>query len=377
MIAEYIKAFLFIFMAEMGDKTQILAMTFSTQYKVRKVLLGVFIGSLLNHGIAIALGTYLGNVIPLNNVQIIAGGLFILFGIWSLWDTDDDEDEEGIKKAFGPVLTVSLAFFIGELGDKTQLTAMTLATEGSFPVFILLGTVTGMIVTSGFGIFIGRKLGEKIPELWIKLSSSFVFMFFGTLKLFQTLPENYLTPINIGIFFIGLFLTVFLLGRRLVINARTEISAFKEVAITLYNQTHRVKEAVDEICLGENHCGMCRGTGCLVGFIRRALREALENEKYILDSEWDTLPKQGDKNFDENKVIAAMGMILSYYRDQGIDKNENHVINKARKAMERILFNREIDFYGDVNNYLMKIKKQGKEIYKKILIAEENIKNMD
>ncbi|MBS4537680.1 TMEM165/GDT1 family protein [Clostridium sp. D2Q-11] len=376
MISEYIKAFLFIFMAEMGDKTQILAMTFATQYSVSKVLLGVFIGSLLNHGIAIALGAYLGNMIPLNNVQIIAGLLFILFGIWGLWDIDDEEDE-GIKKGLGPILTVSLAFFIGELGDKTQLTAMTLATEASFPSLILLGTVTGMIITSGFGIFIGRKLGEKIPELWIKLSSSLVFIFFGTLKLFQTLPQTYLTPINIGIFFIGLLSLIFVLSRRLVASSRLATSSYKEVAITLYNQTHKVKEAIDDICLGENHCGMCTGTGCLIGFIRRALKQALENEKYILDNEWHTLPKQGDKNFDQNKVIAAMGMMLAYYREHGIDKNQNHVINKARKAMEKILFKNEISFNGELENYLINVQKEDRKIYKKIIIAEENIKNID
>lgn len=377
MIGEYIRAFLFIFMAEMGDKTQILAMTFATQYNVGKVLLGVFIGSLLNHGIAIALGSYLGNMIPLNNVQIIAGVLFVLFGIWGLWDINDEDKEESTKRNIGPVLTVSLAFFIGELGDKTQLTAMTLATDAISPVFILFGTVTGMIVTSGLGIFVGRKLGEKIPEIWIKISSSFIFMFFGILKLFQTLPQVYLTPLNIVVFFIGMGFMVSILLRKLIISSRSTTSSFKEVAITLYNQTNKIREAIDDICLGENHCGGCSDTGCLIGFIKRALREALENEKYILDDEWDSLPNIGDKYFDRNKVIAAMGMIISYYRDQGIDEDQNHVINKSRKAMERILFENEISFNGELEDYLINIQTEDRKIYKKIMIADKNIKNID
>ncbi|MBS4534058.1 TMEM165/GDT1 family protein [Clostridium sp. D2Q-14] len=377
MLGEYIKAFLFIFMAEMGDKTQILAMTFATQYKVKKVLLGVFIGSFLNHGIAIVLGSYLGGMIPINNVQIIAGILFIFFGIWGLWDIKDEDEEDSIGKGMGPILTVSLAFFVGELGDKTQLTAMTLATDAIYPLFILLGTVSGMIVTSGFGIFIGKKLGEKIPEIWIKISSSFVFIFFGVLKLFQTIPQSYLTSINITIFFIGLFIMIVILLRRLIVVSKSTISSLKELAITLYNQTNKVKKAIDDICLGENHCGGCSEIGCLIGFIRRALQEALENKRYILDEEWNILPNIGNKNFNKDKVIVAMRMILSYYRDQGIDKDENHIINKSRKAMEKILFNHEIEFNEDIEKYLKNIQKKDKEIYKSILIAEEDIRNID
>src|SRR5690606_22932798 len=147
-------------MAEMGDKTQILAMAFATQYQVKKVLMGVFLGSLLNHGIAVALGSYLSSVIPINTIQIIAGISFVGFALWTLKNDDDDEEEGDSKGKFGPVFTVAMAFFIGELGDKTQLTAITLSVDASYPVFILLGTVSGMILTSSLGIYVGSKIGN-------------------------------------------------------------------------------------------------------------------------------------------------------------------------------------------------------------------------
>ena len=113
MIKELIRAFLLVFAAEMGDKTQIIAMTFATQYKVKQVILGIVLGVVFNHGIAIVLGRFVSKVIPLNLIQIIAGIMFVAFGVMSLEDEDDEETQN--KNTFGPVATVALAFFIGEL----------------------------------------------------------------------------------------------------------------------------------------------------------------------------------------------------------------------------------------------------------------------
>ena len=132
MITEFFKSMFLIFMAEMGDKTQILAMAFATQFMIKEVLLGVCLGSLLNHGIAVVLGAYLSHVIPQDAVQIAAGFLFIGFALLSL-KADEEDEEEKAKKDLSPILTVAIAFFIGELGDKTQLTAITLASDATFP----------------------------------------------------------------------------------------------------------------------------------------------------------------------------------------------------------------------------------------------------
>ena len=174
MLQEFIKSLFLIFMAEMGDKTQILAMAFATQFKIPEVLLGVFIGSLLNHGIAVGVGACISTIIPIRTIQIIAGVLFIGFALWTL--AEEEEEENHKRKKFGPVITVAIAFFIGELGDKTQLAAITLSSTANFPIFVLMGTVTGMVFTSTLGIFVGSKIGCKVSKLTMKIISSAVFM---------------------------------------------------------------------------------------------------------------------------------------------------------------------------------------------------------
>ncbi|MGF7058013.1 TMEM165/GDT1 family protein [Brassicibacter mesophilus] len=373
MLGELIRAFFFIFVAEMGDKTQILAMAFATQFKVQKVLLGVLIGSALNHGIAIALGSYLSNVIPMNTVQIVAGILFIGFGLWAL-KSDDEEENNRNKNKFGPVITVALAFFIGELGDKTQLTAMTLATDAKYPLFILFGTVLGMIATSGIGIFVGSKIGEKVPESAIKITSSAVFLFFGTLKLFQTLPDQYLTSTNIILFFAVLLTIVYILLRPILAARKAEKrSPLKEVAATLYEQTHQLKEAVDNICLGESVCGSCEGKKCLIGFTRRALASATNEGVYILPNEWEELPKYTDKKFDKGKLVEALSMTIAHYIKYGFEEDKNYVVNKTREALETLVFGEIVPFDGDIKKYFKLIKRKNEIIGEKIINRVEEI----
>lgn len=235
MLKEMIKAFLLIFAAEMGDKTQIIAMTFATQYKVREVILGVIFGVLLNHGIAIILGSFLSKVVPMSLIQIFAGALFVIFGLMALNDGETEELDN--NKGMSPILTVALAFFIGELGDKTQLTAMTLSSEASYPLLILIGTTLGMVATSSMGIFIGSKIGDKIPDTAVKIVSSFVFIFFGTLKLFNSIPKQYITIINAVLYFIGLFVIEVFLIRNLLNKRKKGQSPVKKAASILYEQT--------------------------------------------------------------------------------------------------------------------------------------------
>jgi len=375
MFNELVKAFLFIFIAEMGDKTQILAMTFATKFKVQKVLLGVLIGSALNHGLAIAFGAYLSNLIPINTIQMIAGISFIFFGLWSLKKEDDEEEKETSKK-FGPVLTVALAFFIGELGDKTQLTAMTLATGGQFPIFILFGTVLGMIATSGIGIFVGSKVGEKIPELAITLISSGVFLFFGILKLFQTVPKEYLTSLNIVIFFTILVFIVYILLKPTIEDRRSgRKTALEEVATALYIQAHEIKEAVDKVCLGEEACGGCEGKKCIIGFTRKALSSAVETAEYILPSEWNELPDYIGKNFEDGKILEALSMTIAHLLKYDGGQDKNYVVNRTREALETLAFGEAAPYIEDGNEYFNMLKKKNKIFANKIIKRVKEINN--
>lgn len=355
MITELIRAFFLIFAAEMGDKTQIIAMTFATQYKVKEVLVGVFLGVFLNHGLAIVLGRYISRLIPMGWIELIAGIMFVIFGLLALKEEEEERGEN--KKGFGPIITVALAFFIGELGDKTQLTAMTLAAEGSYPLFILAGTILGMIATSGLGIFIGSKIGEKIPDIFIKVISSLVFVFFGTLKLYRWLPAEFLSSYYSIIYFIIIISIQTLLIRRLILTRRyVKTSPMKEVAATLYIQTKMLNNMVEGICLGEEECGHCSGDSCIIGYTKNILKNARDKEEYYVEENKDFI-KLIDKDFDKNKVLEALSLIITDYMKYGIVEDEKFIINQVRGYLELILFRKKLEFDGDLDRYLNQIKK--------------------
>lgn len=183
-------AFLFsvgaVTLAEMGDKTQLLAMAFATKYKASKVLIGVFIATVLNHAVAVAVGNYITRFDSAQVwIQGIASLSFIFFGLWTIRG-DKLEGEENRKSKFGAIMTVAIAFFIAELGDKTQLATIALATKfPECPVGILMGTTTGMLVADGIGIIVGVVMCKRIPERTIKLISACAFIFFGFLGSYQ------------------------------------------------------------------------------------------------------------------------------------------------------------------------------------------------
>jgi putative Ca2+/H+ antiporter (TMEM165/GDT1 family) len=353
-------------MAEMGDKTQILALAFATQFGVKEVLLGVFIGSLLNHGLAVIVGTYLSSVIPIDIIQIIAGLSFLGFALWTLKDDDSDEEEETSNK-FGPILTVAIAFFIGELGDKTQLTAITLSVDAINPLFVLMGTVTGMILTSGVGIFVGSRIGNKIPEFTIKILSASIFMFFGLAKLYTAIPKNYLTSWNIIIFLIVLGFIVYLLIRPMIKNKRMgKSTALQEAALTLYNYAQEMKERVDNICLGEDICIKCKGEKCIVGYIKNIINRIDRDDNYLPVDVIDDFSDSLNKGFNEDKVVQGLAIILISLESKIIEK-ENHriAINNIRRLLERILFGKEFT-YNSKESYFQMLRDNNQRLEKKI-----------
>ena len=183
MFEEFLKAFALVFIAEAGDKTQLMLMTLASQYTAAQMLLGIFLGVVVNHGAAVAIGCYLSSRIEGKLIQIFAGFIFVAFGIITI--VFDSEDEKGRNFKFGPVVTTALTFLIGEIGDKTQLTAMTLAMETQHPVLVLAGSVTSMLATGAVGIIIGTALTKYIPSNTMKIISGMVFIIFGLMRFIE------------------------------------------------------------------------------------------------------------------------------------------------------------------------------------------------
>jgi len=343
MIQELLKAFILIFIAEMGDKTQILAMAFATRFPVKKVLLGIFLGSLLNHGLAVIFGSYISNFIPINTIQIVAGFAFVLFSLWTLMSDSDEDEGEKQKSKFGQVVTVALAFFIGELGDKTQLTAITLATDAAYPFVILMGTVLGMIFTGGIGIIIGKKLGGKIPKFTIKIIAASVFMFFGITKLYQTIPSEYLNFQNVSIFIGIIAIAAFIIVRPMIIKRRQgQESVFRRKSRALYNYYNQVEENIDKICLGVGNCGECQGNNCIVGHTKTLIKNGLDESEPTQHEVFAHREETLDKNYDKAQVLESLRLTLELInKDPNNIENEN--IHAIRRNLEMILFGRSIE----------------------------------
>lgn len=350
MIQDLIQSFSLIFIAELGDKTQILAMAFATKYPGKKVLLGIFLGSLLNHGLAVILGSYISNFIPISAIQVLAGLVFIIFAIWSL-KIDDDDEECNAKSKFGIVITVAIAFFIGELGDKTQLTAITLASESIYPIIVLTGTVLGMVATGGLGIFIGKKLNGKVPDIGVKLVAAIIFMIFGIVKLTTSLPTSLLTTSNILVCSLLLSVVVGLMLKPIFVKYQGEIQFFTGIENHKLNNYYKVlSDELEMICLGESKCGVCLQEQCPIGDSKLIV----QNKKSVTNIEPNSYESTKDKSFNYDNVSKSFINVLNYTNIKS--KTNSDVIHRLRRNYELILFNKSID-YTNMDDYILNLKR--------------------
>lgn len=187
----FLTSLVFVVLAEMGDKTQLLAMAFATRYRWQTVMWGVFAATILNHLFAVLVGNYLTQLVPMQYIQIAAAASFILFGLWTIYGDKLDDENKATK--YSPFWTVAIAFFFAEMGDKTQLATVALAAQFNAVIPVWMGTTAGMMVADGIGIIIGIVLGKKIPERVVKWCAAIIFILFGLFGLYESLPQSVLT----------------------------------------------------------------------------------------------------------------------------------------------------------------------------------------
>ncbi len=182
-------SFLLIILAEMGDKTQFLAMSFATRYNAYKVLFAVFLATMASFAITVTIGQLLTTIVPLDVISLAASLSFIGFGLWTLrGEKPKTEDKKATR--FGVVGTVFATFFIAEFGDKTQLTTISLAAQYRNAVSVFIGATLGMLVADGVGIAAGVVLGKHIPQRTIKWVSATIFLIFGLAGIYEVLPSK-------------------------------------------------------------------------------------------------------------------------------------------------------------------------------------------
>jgi Ca2+/H+ antiporter, TMEM165/GDT1 family len=173
-----------IFVAELGDKSQLMAMTFAARYRVRDVLIGITAATAIVHLASVGIGYWVGDAFAEQQhwIAIVAGVAFLGFAAWTLRGDELTEDEAAKARASqgAAILAVGVAFFLAELGDKTMLATITLATqEGWLGTWI--GSTLGMVAADALAIVVGAMLGKKLPENVIKWGAAALFALFGLL----------------------------------------------------------------------------------------------------------------------------------------------------------------------------------------------------
>lgn len=173
-----------IFVAELGDKSQLMAMTFATRYRARDVIIGITVATALVHLASVGIGAAIGTSFEdyQGAISVIAGVAFLGFGAWTLRGDQLTEDEAAkARNSTGmALLAVGTAFFLAELGDKTMLATITLATqEGWLGTWI--GSTVGMVAADALAILAGALLAKKLSEKTIKYGAAALFALFGVI----------------------------------------------------------------------------------------------------------------------------------------------------------------------------------------------------
>jgi putative Ca2+/H+ antiporter (TMEM165/GDT1 family) len=185
----FLKVLITEFIAEMGDKTQLMLVALTSKYKLRDIILGTAAAILVLNGIAVLAGGLVGELIPDWLIKLIAALAFMYFAVTSLKKDDDEEEEAGSGKIGFAPLAVFCTFFVAELGDKTQLTAITFgANEGlSAAVIVWLGCSIGLFAADIIGMLVGYLLKSKTPDNFLNMLAFVIFAIFGVFTLRQGL----------------------------------------------------------------------------------------------------------------------------------------------------------------------------------------------
>lgn len=191
------------FIAEMGDKTQLLLIAMTSRYKVRDIVLGSGVAILILNGLAVLAGGLVAQFVPMWLIRLIAALAFLYFA-WSSLKKEDDEEEnlKEHKAGFAP-FAVACTFFVAELGDKTQLTAITFAANEGLQsgVIVWLACSIGLFAADMLGMVAGYLLKSRIPDGLMNKLAFVIFTIFGFITLREGLSMLIVSPIAVWMIF--------------------------------------------------------------------------------------------------------------------------------------------------------------------------------
>lgn len=175
-----------IALAEIGDKTQLLAFLLAARFKKpAPIILGILIATIFNHGLAGALGSWVTQAVSPEILRWVLGASFIGMAVWTLIPDKIEEEETQIAQKFGVFGATLVTFFLAEMGDKTQLATVFMAAHYQSAILVIIGTTLGMLIADVPAVFIGNKFANKIPMKLIHGVAAFVFAAMGVATLLK------------------------------------------------------------------------------------------------------------------------------------------------------------------------------------------------
>jgi putative Ca2+/H+ antiporter (TMEM165/GDT1 family) len=171
-------------LAEIGDKTQLLAFILAARFKKPlPIIMGILLATIVNHGLAGALGAWITAMMRPEILRWVLGLSFIGMAIWTLIPDEIEEDETKIARRFGVFGATLITFFLAEMGDKTQIATVAMAAHYADPIFVVIGTTLGMLIADVPAVFVGDKLATKIPMKLVHSIAAAIFAILGVATL--------------------------------------------------------------------------------------------------------------------------------------------------------------------------------------------------
>ncbi len=172
-------------LAEIGDKTQLLAFILAARFKKpAPIILGILVATLINHGLAGALGAWITSAVTPEILRWVLGLSFIGMAIWTMIPDKIEEEETKVAQKFGVFGATLITFFLAEMGDKTQIATVAMAVHYAAPIMVVIGTTLGMLIADVPAVLIGDKLANKIPMKLVHSIAATIFAILGIATLF-------------------------------------------------------------------------------------------------------------------------------------------------------------------------------------------------
>lgn len=178
MLDAFFSSLVLIFLSEMGDKTQLLALFLAARFRQKyAIVLGILVATVANHIVSAWLGVWLNRLIENGILIWITGIAFIVVGLWLLIPDKDEEKQQNIR--YGAFLTTLILFFLAEIGDKTQIATVILAVNYNSVLMVVLGSTIGLLLANAPVIWLGEKLMQKIPIKAVHIAACVLFCLTG------------------------------------------------------------------------------------------------------------------------------------------------------------------------------------------------------